>query len=63
VKEMVGATGRSARNAFRRTEDLLALVETGQEPREKSGVDVREVVDRVLAESTGAIKTEGPAWS
>ena len=59
TSEIVAIVDRNARNAQRRIEDLLALAEAGQVPRETSSVDVREVVEGVLEERSHQIKDKG----
>jgi len=59
IDEMADTIIRNARKANRRIEDVLVLAESGQEPRETSLVDVREVVEEVLEEMSNVIKEKG----
>jgi len=59
TSEIVAIIGRNARSAQRRTDDLLSLAKSGQEPGETSPVDVGEVVEGILAESSREIKEKG----
>ena len=52
----VRALRKNAKSAQRRIEDLLALAEAGQVPREVSDVDMREIVEGVLMERSGEIE-------
>ena len=59
IDEIVVAINTNARNARGRIEGLLALAGAGQVPRGTSPVDVREVVEGVLAEGFHEIKEKG----
>ena len=59
TSEIVAIIDRNARNAQGRINDLLALAESGQEPRETSPVDVGEVVEGILGERSHEIKEKG----
>lgn len=56
AEDAVRALRKNARSAQRRIDDILALAEAGQVPREVSDVDMREVVDVVLGEREGEIE-------
>ncbi|MBU1671836.1 MAG: HAMP domain-containing protein [Actinobacteria bacterium] len=59
AKEMATIISRSTMSMARLIDDILALAEAGQQPREVSRVDVGEVVKRIMNERNSAIEERG----
>ena len=59
TSDILATIDRNVRKAQRRTNNLLTLAESGQEPRETSRVDVRGLVDEVLEERSHEIRDKG----
>ena len=56
AEEAVSALRKNAKSAQRRIDDLLALAEAGQVPREVYDVDMGEIVEGVLRERSGEVE-------
>jgi signal transduction histidine kinase len=55
IQELGVIVGNNIQNSARLIDDILALSEAGQEPRDAAEVDVRGVVERVLEERSAVI--------